>query len=278
MRNKTLVVLFMLTAVLFFIGGFFTGRRATLQSSNDSVYVKVVRVIDGDTVEIEGGERVRYLGVGSPESVDPQKPVQCFGHEAKQKNKELVEGKVVRLERGTKERDRFCRILAYVWVENNMVNIDLIKQGYARKYLLPRDSPYKQKFIDAELEAESEKRGMWRFCTKEEDGVKQNRKGVGHVLPVTMVASWYGSRFHGKKTTSGERFDMYKFTAAHKTLPIGTRLHVMHPATGQHVVVKINDRGPFIRGRDLDLSYQAAKKIGMVYHGIAQVRVKHTAE
>lgn len=274
MRNKTLVVLFMLTAVLFFIGGFFTGRSAVLQSNNDPIYVKVVRVIDGDTVEIEGGERVRYLGVGSPESVDSQKPVQCFGQEAKQKNKELVEGKVVRLERGIKERDRFCRILAYVWVENNMVNIELIKQGYARKYLLPRDSPYKQKFIDAELEAESEKKGIWRFCPKEEEKVRQNKKKADHLLPMTMVASWYGSRFHGKKTTSGERFDMYKFTAAHKTLPLGTRLRVMHPDTGKHIVVKINDRGPFIHGRDIDLSYQAAKKIGMVYQGTAHVRVK----
>lgn len=89
-----------------------------------------------------------------------------------------------------------------------------------------------------------------------------------------MVASWYGPKFHGRKTASGEIFDMYKFTAAHKTLPFGTRLRVTNPENGRSVVVKINDRGPFVRGRDIDLSYAAARKIGLLQKGTSRVYVE----
>jgi rare lipoprotein A len=88
-----------------------------------------------------------------------------------------------------------------------------------------------------------------------------------------MVASWYGSKFHGRQTASGEIYNMYSSTAAHKTLPFGTTLKITHPESGRSVVVKITDRGPFIAGRDIDLSYGAAKKIGMVREGTARVMV-----
>ncbi len=90
----------------------------------------------------------------------------------------------------------------------------------------------------------------------------------------TMVASWYGPKFHGRRTASGEIFDMYRLTAAHKTLPFGTKLRVINPENGRSVVVKINDRGPFVRGRDLDLSYEAAKRIGLISKGTARVYVE----
>lgn len=89
-----------------------------------------------------------------------------------------------------------------------------------------------------------------------------------------MVASWYGRAFHGKKTASGEIFNMYAYTAAHKTLPLGTILKVTDPDTGKSVTVKVNDRGPFVRGRDLDLSYAAAKKIGLIKKGVGKVYVE----
>lgn len=85
------------------------------------------------------------------------------------------------------------------------------------------------------------------------------------------VASFYGRRFHGRRTASGERFDMNAMTAAHKTLPFGTRVLVTNPRNGKSVVVRINDRGPFIRGRHIDLSRAAAKEIGMVSRGHAKV-------
>ncbi len=89
----------------------------------------------------------------------------------------------------------------------------------------------------------------------------------------TMVASWYGKKFHGRPTASGERFNMYALTAAHKTLPFGTLLRVTNPSNGKSVVVKINDRGPFVEGRDLDLSYGAAKRLGMIQKGTSVVYV-----
>lgn len=89
-----------------------------------------------------------------------------------------------------------------------------------------------------------------------------------------MVASWYGSQYHGRQTASGEVFDMYRLTAAHRELPFGTRLRVTHVANQRHVVVVVNDRGPFIRGRDLDLSYGAARELAMVEEGVARVRIE----
>ncbi len=81
------------------------------------------------------------------------------------------------------------------------------------------------------------------------------------------VASWYGPGFHGRRTANGERFDMNELTAAHKTLPFGTRVLVHNPRTGREVVVRINDRGPFIKGRVIDLSKAAAKVLGIKSRG-----------
>lgn len=86
-----------------------------------------------------------------------------------------------------------------------------------------------------------------------------------------MVASWYGGEFHGRPTASGEVYDMHGYTAAHKTLPFGTRLKITNPENGRSVEVKINDRGPFVEGRDIDLSYAAAREIGMIRRGTAEV-------
>ena len=88
------------------------------------------------------------------------------------------------------------------------------------------------------------------------------------------VASWYGPGFHGRRTANGEIYDQYALTAAHRTLPFGTLLRVSFPATGKATVVRINDRGPWIKGRSLDLSLGAARVLGMVNHGVAKVRVE----
>ncbi len=81
-------------------------------------------------------------------------------------------------------------------------------------------------------------------------------------------ASWYGREFHGRRTASGVRFDMNDYVAAHRTLPFGTLLLVRNLKNGRTVKVKIVDRGPFVRGRDLDLSYAAARRLGMIGHGV----------
>jgi len=82
-------------------------------------------------------------------------------------------------------------------------------------------------------------------------------------------ASWYGVPFHGKKTASGEIFDMNKLSAAHKTLPLVTKVMVENPKTGRSTVIRVNDRGPYVKGRVMDLSREGAKTLGYIDHGTA---------
>src|SRR5712691_11671508 len=88
------------------------------------------------------------------------------------------------------------------------------------------------------------------------------------------IASWYGPGFHGQSTASGEIYNQNALTAAHPTLPLGTRVEVTNLANGKSVQVRINDRGPFVRGRTIDLSRGAAHKLGMVKPGVSRVRIK----
>jgi rare lipoprotein A len=87
------------------------------------------------------------------------------------------------------------------------------------------------------------------------------------------LASWYSPRLHGRKTASGERFDVEALTAAHRSLPLGTRVEVHNPANGQRVVVRINDRGPNVRGVMLDLSPRAAHILGLIERGRGKVEI-----
>ena len=87
-------------------------------------------------------------------------------------------------------------------------------------------------------------------------------------------SSWYGPRFHGRKTASGERYNMYQLTAAHRSLPFGTLLQITNVTNDKKIIVKVNDRGPFISGRVLDLSYAAAQKLGFVNAGTAEIKAR----
>ena len=87
-------------------------------------------------------------------------------------------------------------------------------------------------------------------------------------------SSYYGKKFHGRKTANGEIFNMYKMTAAHRVLPLGTMILVTHLTNGRQVIVKVNDRGPFIEGRILDLSFAAALELEMVESGTAEVMIE----
>jgi rare lipoprotein A len=89
------------------------------------------------------------------------------------------------------------------------------------------------------------------------------------------VASWYGSEFQGKPTSSGEIYNMYAYTCAHKEYPFGTRLKVINLSNNRSVICLVNDRGPFVRGRDIDLSYAAAKEIGLIGPGTSRVWIQY---
>lgn len=137
--------------------------QATQQNKQDGLFL-VTRVVDGDTIEIEGGQRVRYIGIDTPETVDPRKPVQCFGVEASNKNKDLVSGKRVRLEKDVSETDRYGRLLRYVYVGNIFVNLELVKRGYAYASSYPPDVKYQNLFTDAQREAKEQNKGLWGSC------------------------------------------------------------------------------------------------------------------
>lgn len=139
--------------------------------TKDFVKTRVTEVIDGDTVIIESGERVRYIGVDTPETKHPKKSVQCFGREASRRNTELVEGKEVYLEKDISETDRYGRLLRYIYLLNPdapdeviMVNEYLIEQGYGTVITYPPDVKYHEQFREAQRLAQEEKRGLWGAC------------------------------------------------------------------------------------------------------------------
>jgi rare lipoprotein A len=99
--------------------------------------------------------------------------------------------------------------------------------------------------------------------------------GCGRKITETGKASYYADKFQGRKTANGETFKQSKKTAAHKTLPFGTMVKVKNLANGRSVKVRINDRGPFVKGRTIDLSKRAAKKINLVNAGVADVEIRY---
>lgn len=109
---------------------------------------------------------------------------------------------------------------------------------------------------------------------KEEEVVAADRSLVDFVNIGTMKASWYGPGFHGKKTANGEIYDQMSFTAAHKSFKFGTLLKITNPKNNKSVIVRINDRGPYIHGRDLDLSKAAALELGFVKKGVTKIKVE----
>lgn len=165
--NRLKIFSFLLWSSLLLIIGYFLGQLSLtvkdLPLENEQA-VKVSRIIDGDTIELENGQKVRYLNIDTPETVDPRKPVQCFGKEASEKNRELVEGKIVRLEKDVTDKDKYGRLLRYVWVGETMINLELVKLGYARIYTYPPDVKYQKEILSAEKTAREQKLGLWQNC------------------------------------------------------------------------------------------------------------------
>lgn len=123
--------------------------------------IKVTRIIDGDTIVLENGKIVRYIGIDTPElNVKKGKP-ECYALKAKKKNEELVFGKKVRLEKDVSETDKYGRLLRYVYVDDVFVNEYLVKEGYATILTYPPDVAYADLFLIAQQEAKENNRGLW---------------------------------------------------------------------------------------------------------------------
>ncbi|GBD87115.1 RlpA-like protein precursor [bacterium BMS3Abin03] len=107
-----------------------------------------------------------------------------------------------------------------------------------------------------------------------EEQVQTNTSVVEYINLGTMRASWYGPRFHGRSTANGEIYDQMAFTAAHKSMKFGTLLRITNPRNKKSVIVRINDRGPYIPGRQIDLSKGAAEKLDIIGRGVAKLKVE----
>lgn len=126
--------------------------------------VLVVRVIDGDTIELNDGRRVRYIGINTPETVHPTKDVECYGPQATVRNRELVEGKTVELQSGEEDTDKYGRLLRYVHVDGRFVNALLVAEGYAHASPFGNERRFRQVFAQLEQYSQLRNRGMWAEC------------------------------------------------------------------------------------------------------------------
>jgi len=156
------------------------------KESGNRVEAQVTRVIDGDTIEasIDGKTyKVRYIGIDTPETVHPTKGVEEYGKEASAKNKELVGGEGVQLERDVSETDKYGRLLRYVYVGDLFVNAELVRLGYAQAVSYPPDVKYQDLFLELQREAREAGRGLWGAEESAEEPVQAGADGqfVGSV-------------------------------------------------------------------------------------------------
>lgn len=140
-----------------------TGPVSTITPNPNITTTIVVNVVDGDTFKIESGETVRMIGIDTPEKVHPSKPIQCYGKEASLKTEELIEGKEIRLEKDVSEKDRYNRLLRYVYVGDVFVNEYLVREGYATSSSYSPDIKYQDKFVEAQKLAQEENKGLWNL-------------------------------------------------------------------------------------------------------------------
>ena len=146
-----------------------TLQPTSVASENELTQALVIRVVDGDTIDvlIDGEKfRIRYIGIDTPETVDPRRPVGCFGVEASKQNHDLVDGMTVGLETDVSETGRFGRLLRYVWVGDEMVNAALVSEGYATASAYPPDVAYSDLFDDLQRQAREERLGLWETSAR----------------------------------------------------------------------------------------------------------------
>ncbi len=177
---------------------------ALIDAPDDKTF-QVLEVVDGDTIKVSDLGTIRLIGIDTPETVDPRKEVQCFGKEASNKAKELLEGESVRLEFDSSQGrvDKYGRTLAYVFRGDDLFfNLEMVKQGYAHEYTYSTPYKYQSEFKEAEKEAESSKKGLWGDSCKCEKGEEVSRSCTGcNELTITK-SNWDCSTYTEKITSS----------------------------------------------------------------------------
>lgn len=140
---------------------------ATQGIEGEKAYVS--KVVDGDTIELSNGKSVRLIGMDTPETVDPRRPVGCFGKEASQETKSLLLGREIIMQKDVSETDKYGRLLRYIFLpldsgQTLFVNDYLVREGYATVYTYPPDVKFNEQLREAEREAKEYKRGLWGRC------------------------------------------------------------------------------------------------------------------
>jgi micrococcal nuclease len=171
MKNKLIYILAVVfVAILFSIGRFLQHASIATKDYTKALYVS--RVIDGDTIELSNGETLRYIGVDTPEVMERDgvnwvyNPMP-YAEPARDFNRELTEGKSIRLEFDVQKRDRYNRLLAYVYIGDKMVNLELVRQGYSMIYTYPPNVKHIEEFLKAQAHARKNKKGLWSDLGKE---------------------------------------------------------------------------------------------------------------
>jgi micrococcal nuclease len=147
-----------------FITAYTNPAEETAPSQATQPTYLVTDVIDGDTIKLETGETVRYLGIDTPETVGSKKGTQCYGQQAADYNRQLVENKLVTLEKDVSQTDQFGRLLRYVYLDDLMINQKLIQAGYALISTYPPDIKYQELFLTAQQQARENNLGLWGNC------------------------------------------------------------------------------------------------------------------
>jgi micrococcal nuclease len=165
---RRFVILVILAAVAFGVSYVSGGNTNTTPNTQEEGLKEAycTRVVDGDTIVVKIGLeefKVRYIGIDTPETVDPNRPTGFFGKEASQKNTELVLGRTLKLEKDVSDTDKYGRLLRYAYVDNVMINSELVRLGYAKAATYPPDIKYSALFVKMEQEARQNKRGLWAY-------------------------------------------------------------------------------------------------------------------
>lgn len=130
---------------------------------------QVIEVVDGDTIKLGDGKTVRFIGIDTPETVDPRRPIGCFGKEASNETKSLLVGKMVILQKDISDTDKYKRLLRYIFLpldngQTLFINDYLVREGFAKVYTYPPDVKFDMQFKQAETEAREAKKGLWERC------------------------------------------------------------------------------------------------------------------
>ncbi len=178
MRSSQVLILFLFLLIFIFIAFFLSINKSNYQplttlyqpitiSPTPNLFrekAKVAFVVDGDTIELTDKRRVRYLGVNTPEMNFGKGNPQCFSADASKVNKEMLAGQEIEMEKDVSDKDKYSRLLRYVYIDGLLVNDFLLRQGYARLELIPPDTRYALQFKEALNEAKENIRGLWGKC------------------------------------------------------------------------------------------------------------------